>query len=136
MYLDDLHAHYKDVRQRIVNAAPTPPKAAPQIIHRPVPSREAPVLMTPRHMMIEKLKAILAQYDVTWEDTFSHSKRARYILPKWHVWHEMLKLGWSYNQIAKFCRPIDPYNHSTILHGVKQYRLLMERHCPQSTFQA
>ena len=124
MYLAELNAHYRDVRQRIVNAAPAPPKPVPQIIHRPVPEREAPVLMTPRHAMVERLKTILAQYDVTWEDVFSHSKRARYILPKWHVWHELEKLGWSNNQIAKFCRPTDPYNHSTIMHGVKQYRLL------------
>ena len=125
MYLAELNAHYRDVRQRIINAVPLPPKTPPLIIHRPVPEREAPVLMTPRHVMVEKLKAILAQYDVTWEDAFSYSKRARYILPKWHVWHEMANLGWSYNQIAKFCRPMDPYNHSSVSHGVRQYRLLI-----------
>ena len=124
MYLEELNAHYRDVRQRIVNAAPAPPKPVPQIIHRPVPERKSPVLMTPRHAMVERLKTILAQYDVTWDDVFLYSKRARYILPKWHVWHELMNLGWSYNQIAKFCRPTDPYDHSTIMYGVKQYRLL------------
>jgi hypothetical protein len=124
-YTENLQSHYKAVRERIVSAAPQPPKPKPLITHRPVPDRTMPPLQTPRHLMIERMKVILAQYDVTWEDTFSHSKRARYILPKWHVWCEMMKLGWSYNAIAKFCRPTDPYNHSTILHGVQQYRKFM-----------
>lgn len=127
MYTEDLQSHYKAVRQRIINAAPQPPKIPPVVTQRPAPCRDLPVLITPRHTMIEALKGILAQYGVTWEETFSYSRKMRYSMPKFHVWHEMEKIGWSYTQIAKFCRPTDPYNHTTVLHGVKRYRALVDK---------
>lgn len=61
MYTEDLQSHYKAVRQRIINAAPQHPKMLPVVTQRPAPGRDLPVLITPRHAMIEALKGIPAQ---------------------------------------------------------------------------
>ena len=42
------------------------------------------------------------------------------------IWWTLKQCGLTYNQIGRICRPAEPYDHSSILHGVRRHQRVLD----------
>lgn len=126
---EDFVQHYKAVRARLTGS---PPKEEPKIKMIPVILESNINKIQFIRVTVKKTKSnilihhIIAAAGMTREEVFSVSKKRKFVLLRFKIWNELSKFGFSLFQIAKFCRPDKPYNHSTILNGIRQHRKILK----------
>jgi len=126
---EDFVQHYKAVRARLTGHQP---KEEPKIEMIPVILESNIEKLQFARVTVKKTKSnilihhIIAAAGMTIEEVFSVSKKRKFVLLRFKIWNELSKFGFSLFQIAKFCRPDKPYNHSTILNGIRQHRKILK----------
>ena len=126
---EELFEHYKSVRERLWF------KEKPAIeeknkLEEPVQDIDVPIPKFingefKRLYISEKtriLKNALRKNGMTMEELFSYNRSPKYQTPRRAVWYEMREAGYSLKQIGAICRPWNPYDHTTILHGIRNYK--------------
>ena len=69
---------------------------------------------------------ILAKYKLEWNEVFNDKRYRLPSLIRNEIWWTLKQSGMTYNQIGRICRPDMPYNHTTILHGVRLHQRLLD----------
>ena len=82
-----------------------------------------PAYRTPMQIVIDE---VLAKYNMEWNEVFNDRRFRAPSLIRNEVWWTLKQLGLTYNQIGRICRPEEPYDHSTILHGVRLHQRLLD----------
>jgi hypothetical protein len=122
---EDFVQHYKEVRARLTGHQP---KKEQKIEIIPVILESNAEKIQVIGVTVKKTKSnilihnIIASAGMTREEVFSVSKKRKFVLLRFKIWNELSKFGFSLFQIAKLCRPNKPYDHATILNGIRQHR--------------
>jgi hypothetical protein len=127
---EDLVRHYKEVRARLMGGQTKPEPESnpePKIEMIQIRSVSAPEKIKVIRIMGPKTKAnliinrILFDNQISREEVFSLSRKQKFVVIRAEIWTELQKLGMSLPQIGRFCRPDQPYDHTTILNGIRKY---------------
>jgi hypothetical protein len=79
---------------------------------------------TPGQQIIDR---ILQEKQVYWRDVFNPSKQAKLSQIRCEIWWILRQHGYTLQEIGKMVRPEQPYDHSTILHGIQRHELRLEK---------
>jgi len=121
---EDFVQHYKAVRARLTG---NPPKEEPKIKIIPVILKsniekvQVVRVIGPKTKGNLIIKEILFDNQISKEEVFSLSRKHKLIFIRAHIWTELHKVGMSLTQISRFCRPYHPYDHTTILNGIRKF---------------
>jgi chromosomal replication initiation ATPase DnaA len=127
---EDLVRHYKEVRARLMGGQTKPePESKPKIKIEIIQIRSVSAperikvisIMGPKTKGNLIIKKILLDNQISREEVFSLSRKHKLIFIRAHIWTELHKIGMSLPQIGRFCRPEHPYDHTTILNGVRKF---------------
>jgi hypothetical protein len=128
-YKDELVESYKQVSRRLGMTS------EPNFVKRPRvkdPMKNVVVEFKgprPRFYRTGKQKIvdeILAKHKLEWNEVFNDKRYRRPSLIRNEIWWTLKQAGMTYNQIGRICRPDMPYDHSTVLHGVKRHQRLVD----------
>ena len=114
--LEELHAHYKAVRERLngprLVVAPPAPSVEPVIVFDPILPAETPV----RRILSEVAK----KHCVLVSDIQGRSHKKKFVWPRQEAAYRMsIELKFSLGQIG---RVLGGRDHTTILHGIIRHR--------------
>ena len=130
---ESLIEHYKAVRHRIETAKFVPRAIpAPKInvcYIRPVPEpkpNEA-ATPTPRNIVQMEMQRILDKRGCVWADVFGARRFQKHVNCRNEIWFYLQMRGMSLAQIGRICRPLLPYDHTTVLHGIRQHMKTLEK---------
>jgi len=130
---ESLIEHYKAVRHRIETAKFVPRAiSAPKIdvcYIRPVPEpnpNEA-AIPTPRNIVQMEMQRILDKRGCVWADIFGARRFQQHVNCRNEIWFYLQMRGMSLAQIGRICRPFLPYDHTTVLHGIRQHMKTLEK---------
>lgn len=138
MTLEELHAHYKSVRERLNNTPPkkpqivsvyTPPPEKPKLEPEPLPPQEPAfsVIETPLQMI---LREVAHKHKMTVQNLKSASRTKEYVEARQEAAYRIQKeLKFSLTQIG---RVLGKRDHTTILHAIKQYEKVLAKGCPEA----
>jgi len=125
--IEELHMHYKNVRERIENAArkqqlaEAPPKIEPEpeadwknVFDEA--KEKYGVIPTP---FMDILRDVCKSQGVTRDEIFSRNRNKKLVMARAVIYDRIRKeLGWSYPRIGK----IFGRDHTTVLHGIRLAR--------------
>ena len=117
-------AHYKEVRKRLMGTAPPPAKKIVKIeIGSVSPSEKIKIIRItgPKTKANLIIHHIAASHMMTREEVFSESRKNKIVRVRMEIWTELHKLGLSLPLIGRICRPNKPYDHTTILNGIRKF---------------
>lgn len=139
MYSSELVQHYREVRKRldgspirvvppvkqvelvvVLNEPPPPPPVVPE----PSPIELQPMfvpIITRKNKMMEVIKQIIEAEGMVWGEVFAYNRIQKYVVIRRKVWAWLHSCKMTVMQIAKFCRPEQPYDHTTIIYGLKAF---------------
>lgn len=126
-YAEQLIDHYKDIRNRLKGR--TVPIVRSDLCR---PAIDAPKLFTPPEYLIPRtpsqriVDAVLEKREKYWHQVFSYDKLAKPSLIRNEVWWELRQAGYTLMEIGRICRPERPYDHSTVLHGIRRHQKLVD----------
>jgi len=121
---EDFVQHYKAVRARLTGSPPKEEpkiKMIPVILESNIEKVQAARVMGPRTKGNLIINRILFDNQISREEVFSLSRKHKLIFIRAQIWAELHKIGMSLTQIGRFCRPEHPYDHTTILNGVRKF---------------
>jgi len=125
---EDFVQHYKAVRARLMGQYRAPdPEPEPKVEMIQIKSVSEPEKVKVIRIMGPKTKGnliinrILFDNQISREEVFSISRKQKLIIIRAEIWTELQKLGMSLPQIGKFCRPSQPYDHTTVLNGIRKF---------------
>ena len=125
--VENWEQHYKEVKNRL-NGKPQPRKIAPPI---EIPQEEKPTVIkfTLDDMLIlqgcqrERVRQIvlpiLRKHYMTWRQLVGQSRTRPHILLRREAWFALISNGYGFAETGRLCGR----DHTTILHGVKQWKL-------------
>ena len=125
-YEQELIEKYKGVKARLFGM-PKKPKpviitnyslpSVPTVELKPEPRPD----FKPVSVKVKILHDELERLGMTQQELFGYSREKKYHNARREIWYKMRQAGYSFNQIARICRPDDPYDHTTVLHGIRKY---------------
>ena len=121
---EDFVQHYKAVRARLTGQPSKEEpkiKMIPVILESNIEKVQVTRVMGPRTKGNLIIKEILFYNQISREEVFSFSRKHKLIFIRAQIWAELHNIGMSLTQIGRFCRPEQPYDHTTILNGVRKF---------------
>ena len=121
---EDFVQHYKAVRARLTGQPSKEEpkiKMIPVILESNIDKVQVARVMGPRTKGNLIIKKILFDNQISREEAFSISRKHKLIFIRAQIWAELHNIGMSLTQIGRFCRPEQPYDHTTILNGVRKF---------------
>jgi hypothetical protein len=131
----ELVEHYRQIRKRL-NGMPkpvgvkVPPRPVPkveenQIVVEPPPFKGDVLkfvgVKTKHNDMRAVMRQIALDAGYTLDEVFSRTRYRKYVVVRQRIWAWLRLCGMSNFQISMMCKPDDPYDHTTIMHGIKKF---------------
>lgn len=120
-YRENLSKHYKQVRERLMGKPPEKVMKIPINHEKKVEEVKVIKIVGPKTKANIMIHHIAAAAGMTRDEVFSISRKKRIVVVRYRIWTELRKLGLSLPQISRICRPDQPYDHTTILNGIRKY---------------
>ena len=129
-YQQKLFESYEKVSERLGREKPKQfvyvrPAMTINLKDQPPPLKRIknPAYRTKNQLVIDE---ILAQKNLEWDEVFNDHRYRLPSLVRNEIWWTLKQCGLTYNQIGRICRPHDPYNHTSILHGVRRHQRVLD----------
>jgi len=128
-YEQELVKSYKQVSERLGRKREQfvfmrPPMKFSVEVKRPdIKKIKDPAYRTKHQKIVDD---ILAAKNLEWNEVFNDKRYRLPSLVRNEVWWTLKQCGLTYNQIGRLCRPAMPYDHTTILHGVKRHQRIVD----------
>lgn len=87
--------------------------ACPCCGYKPEVRERYPSLADARRMV----EQVARRHEITVDEILSPDRSRRLILPRWHAFSELRRIGFSYPSIGK----IMGRDHSTVIHGIRKF---------------
>lgn len=131
-YAEELIDRYKSIKTRL-NGITNP--VVRTDLCRPIPpdAFRPAVHIIPRSPGQRIVDEILLGHKKHWYEVFGYNKLSKPSLIRNEVWWTLRNHGYTLQEIGKICRVEKPYDHSTVLHGIRRHqKLLDDQHAKQT----
>jgi len=96
----------------------------PDPIPKPKPKRSKPkpAFKVKKTKATQVIDRILKKHQTNRADVFCLSRKPNLVNIRREIWVELHAMGFSLPMIGRICRPSMPYDHTTVLCGLRRYK--------------